>query len=244
MLSHKVQLIAHFDPLKYLMNKATLTRRLAWVMILSELYIEYVNKKAIKGHIIAYQLAEAPLEDSHLMVVDFLDESIFTLLTQTNWKLYFDGSHTNHGAGAIILFITPQGDSIPKSFRINFPCTNNIAEYEALVIGICTPLQWKIMELQVFRDSQLIINRVNDDYSTKYNKLTPYKELVDEHKQYFTNVTFEQIPRAQKKDANAMAIVGSLLDIPKNGTHFDFQVEQLIVPPYEIPSTEYLCMIT
>lgn len=74
------------------------------------------------------------------MVIEFPDESVFALLAQTNWKLFFDGSHTNHGAGVGILFITPQGDSIPKSFTVNFPCTNNIVEYEALMVGLCTAL--------------------------------------------------------------------------------------------------------
>lgn len=50
MLSHKVQLISQFDPLKYLMNREALIGRIAkWVMILSELDIEYVNRKSIKG---------------------------------------------------------------------------------------------------------------------------------------------------------------------------------------------------
>lgn len=67
------------------MNRATLTRRLAkWVMILSEFDIKYVSRKAIKGQIIADQLAEAPLQDNHPMVIDFPDESILTLSTQTH----------------------------------------------------------------------------------------------------------------------------------------------------------------
>lgn len=70
------------------------------------------------------------------MLIDFPDEFVFTLIASTSWKFYFDGSYTNHGEGARILFITPQGDFIPKSFRINFPCTNNIAKYEALVTGL------------------------------------------------------------------------------------------------------------
>lgn len=74
------------------------------------------------------------------------------------WKLYFDGSYTSHGSGAGILFITLQGDSIPKSFRINFQCTNNIAEYEALHIGLRIAIHWRIQELQVYGDSQLIVN--------------------------------------------------------------------------------------
>ena len=77
------------------------------------------------------------------------------------------------------MFITPQGDSIPKSFRIAFPCTNNVAEYKALVIGLRMAIKWKIRALHVYGDSQLVINQVNDDYDTKDGKLMPYKRMVD-----------------------------------------------------------------
>jgi len=54
MLAHPVKLIAKKDPLKYLISKVALTGRLAkWVMLLSEYDIEYVDKKAIKGQVIA-----------------------------------------------------------------------------------------------------------------------------------------------------------------------------------------------
>jgi len=39
------------------------------------------------------------------------------------------------GGGAGIIFITPQGARIPLYFKLKFPCTNNMAEYEALVLG-------------------------------------------------------------------------------------------------------------
>ena len=129
-----MMLISKIDPLKYLLNRATLTRCVEkWVMILSEFDIEYVDRKAIKGQVIADQLAKAPIQDDHPMIVDFLDEAIFHMDIANEWKLYFDGSHTRNSSGAGIMFITPQGDVIPKSYRIAFPCTNNIVEYEALV---------------------------------------------------------------------------------------------------------------
>ena len=53
-------LVSKIDPLKYLLSRAALTGRVAkWVMILSEFDIEYVDRKAIKGQVIADQLAEA-----------------------------------------------------------------------------------------------------------------------------------------------------------------------------------------
>lgn len=50
MLTHKIKLVARIYPIKYLLNKVTLTRRLAkWVMMLRKFDIEYVDKKSIKG---------------------------------------------------------------------------------------------------------------------------------------------------------------------------------------------------
>ena len=122
-------LISKIDPLKYLLSRSTLIGCVEkWVMILSEFDIEYVDRKAIKGHVIANQLAEAPIQDDHPMLIDFPDEAIFHVDIANEWKLYFDGSHTKNGSGAGIMFVTPQGDVIPKSYKIDFQFTNNIAE--------------------------------------------------------------------------------------------------------------------
>jgi len=173
MLNQTTKLISNVDPLKYLLSKALLTGRLVkWVMILSEFDIQYVNRKAIKGQVIADQLAAAPITDIQPIYPEF----------PARWQLYFDGSYTQHGSGAGILFVTPQGDCIPKSYRIAFPCTNNIAEYEALITGLRMAVQWAIKQLRVFGDSQLVIKQVLDEYQTKDEKLLPYKLMVDDFK--------------------------------------------------------------
>ena len=122
--------------------------------------------KAIKGQVIVDKLVDAPIYAENPLVSEFPDESIFNIDIATHWKLYFDGSYTQHGSGAGIFFITPQGDCIPRSYKLAFPCTNNIAEYEALTIGLRIAVQWNIMALKVYGDSQLIINQVNNEYQT------------------------------------------------------------------------------
>ena len=217
MLGHTVHLISKIDPLKYMLSKSALTGRLAkWVMLLSEFDIQYVDRKAIKGQAIADHLADAPLIDAYPLVMEFPDEHICLIEEQPPWQLYFDGSYTSHGSGAGILLVTPQGDYIPKSFKLQFPTTNNIAEYEALIAGLKITIEWNITELEVFGDSQLIIKQVLDEYQTKDDKLLPYKELVDKLAQHFTKIQFNQVPRVQNKAADAMATIGSLLEIPQD----------------------------
>ena len=98
MINHTTHLIAKIDPLKYFLSKSSFTGRAAkWVLILSELDIVYKYHKAIKGQVIADQLAEAPLQGDHPIIEDFPDDTIMTVTPSTQWKLYFDGSYTQKG---------------------------------------------------------------------------------------------------------------------------------------------------
>lgn len=116
-------------------------------MILSEFDIEYIDRKSIKGKVIVDQLEDPRMEDHQPLVSKFLDEIILPIDWSSCWTLYFNGSHTQHVSRASILFLTPQGDSIPKAYKISFPCTNNISEYEVLIIGLKMAIEWRIKEL-------------------------------------------------------------------------------------------------
>jgi ribonuclease HI len=47
--------------------------------------------------------------------------------------MYFDGSYTLKGAGASVVLIPLEGDMLKYAIQIEFPATNNTAEYEGLV---------------------------------------------------------------------------------------------------------------
>ena len=112
---------------------------------------------------------------------------------------------------------------------------NNIVEYEALINGMKIAAKWQVDQLNVFGDSQLIINQVNDIYQTKDEKLLPYKRMVDDMKQYFSHITFQQVPRADNKAADAMATLASLLQMPENDLRHEFLVDTLHYPTYDTP---------
>lgn len=80
-----------------------------------------------------------------------------------------------------------------------------------MVTGIKMAIEWNITQLQVFQDSRLVINQINDDYQIKDEKLMPYKKMVDDIKKYFVEITFQQIPRNDNKAVDAMATLASLL---------------------------------
>ncbi|XP_062112479.1 uncharacterized protein LOC133823638 [Humulus lupulus] len=215
LLSHPVTLVSKADPLRYILSKPVLSRRLAkWSMILSEFEINFVRQKAIKGQALADFLAAHPIPDDMELREDLPDEEVFTVDT-SSWQLYFDVAAKNSGAGAGIVFVTPSGGLIPYSFHILAICTNNVAEYEALVIGLEVALEMKIQSLEVFGDSLLVIKQINGEFVVKHENLIPYHEKAKYLLGQFQDITLNHIPRSKNGKADALANLAASLTLPK-----------------------------
>ena len=52
------------------------------------------------------------------------------------WTVQTDGSATKKGGGASVVLISPEGEILKYAVRLEFPSTNNEAEYEALLTGL------------------------------------------------------------------------------------------------------------
>ena len=68
--------------------------------------------------------------------VGFPDEAIMSLEVDEDWKMYFDGAANRNGNGIGVLLISPDQTHSPLSYRLDFICTNNMAEYEACIMGL------------------------------------------------------------------------------------------------------------
>ena len=80
------------------------------------------------------------------------------------WKMYFDGSVAKVGAGAGVYIISPIEDTKAYSYKLIFECSNNVAEYEALLLGLHALKDLEAKRVQFFWDLELVVNQVNDSY--------------------------------------------------------------------------------
>ena len=55
--------------------------------------------------------------------------------------MYFDGSLMKKGASVGLVFVSPLGVRMRCMVHIHFPSSNNVAEYEALVNGLCIAIE-------------------------------------------------------------------------------------------------------
>jgi ribonuclease HI len=124
------------------------------------------------------------------------------------WKMFFDGACSKEGSGAGIVFISPTKEVIPLSYKLEFDTTNNISEYEALLLGLKAAKNMGIDKIYVFGDSELIIHQIKNIYQTKQQRLKQYRnevwDFVDNLFLAF-NITFVHINLNQQADSLALA---------------------------------------
>jgi ribonuclease HI len=91
-----------------------------------------------------------------------------------HWVTYFDGSYTLKGVEAGIVLIPPKCDMLKYAIQIEFSATNNIAEYEGLVIGLWLAKELTIRRLLIRGDSQLVAKQVQKEYDCNNDKMAEY----------------------------------------------------------------------
>src|SRR5436190_21924994 len=92
--------------------------------------------------------------------------------------MYFDGaSRTVPRAGLVagvgVVFISPQDHIIPCAFSLTEPCTNKVAEYNALLIGLQLAHRLGVRKLQAYGDSELVVNQLCGEYEVRSDDSSP-----------------------------------------------------------------------
>jgi ribonuclease HI len=77
--------------------------------------------------------------------------------------MYFDGFLKIDGAGAGMLFISPNKDELRYVLRLHFPASNKTIEYEACLHGMRIVVELGVKRLYVYGDLALVINQLNKD---------------------------------------------------------------------------------
>ena len=90
----------------------------------------------------------------------------------------FDGAVSKEGVGEGIWIRPPKGDLKLFSYKLYFDCTNNVAEYEALVLGLRVLKNMNAKNIYIFEDSELVINQVKRSYQAKHPRLRSHRNLL------------------------------------------------------------------
>ena len=76
------------------------------------------------------------------------------------WRMSFDGAVSKKGVGAGIWITPPVGEPKLLSYKLEFKCTNNVAEYEALILGLKALKDIQAQKINIQGYSELVIKHV------------------------------------------------------------------------------------
>jgi ribonuclease HI len=209
LLSAKMLVICKSDVIKHMLSAPMLKGRLGkWMFALTEFNIQYQPAKAVKGQALADLIAER------------INTDIAALSVRT-WAMYFDGLACGDGCGISILLVSPWGAAFSFSIRLPTPCTNNLAEYEAVRKGMELLLEAGAEAVEIFGDSKLLISQLTEEYRSLFPLWVQCQELMAQ----FRYINFYWIPRIQNSEANDLAQMASGYKAVADGA--DLQVHLL-----------------
>ena len=141
------------------------------------------------------------------------------------WQMYFDGSSSKEGAGAGIVLISLGGENVCLMYKLEFQKTNNVAEYEALVLGLRDAKDLGIQQLPIFGNSELVVQQVRSIYQVKQQLLKVYKnEVWDLIDNLFTAFNISFIPRDHNHTTDSLALATTFFKVPQN-TQLRYPIE-------------------
>jgi len=121
--------------------------------------------------------------------------------------LYTDGACRgnpgNGGAGAVLF--DKNGRIVATARKFLGICTNNEAEYEALIMGLKETAKAGHKYIQIFLDSELLVKQINGIYREKNSRLKELMKDVRKQLSRFDVHTVKHIPRSRNKVADRLA---------------------------------------
>ena len=121
-------------------------------------------------------------------------------------QIFCDGaSRSNPGDASIGISILLDGKEVHTISKKIGIATNNEAEYQALIDGLNYCVDNSIKEIEVFLDSNLVVEQVNKNFKVKAGNLKVLNSKVDDLIQEFNFIEINHVYREENKRADQLA---------------------------------------
>jgi ribonuclease HI len=128
--------------------------------------------------------------------------------------VYCDGAWGSIGAGVAPVLISPSRIKLRYAVRLQFiretdKCTNTIAKYEAMLLGLCKLRAMVVQSYILKPDYKVIAGQIEKECIARDVTLERYLALVSRMENYFRGFSVEHIKRAKNTEADELAKVAA-----------------------------------
>ncbi|XP_023914528.1 uncharacterized protein LOC112026078 [Quercus suber] len=145
--------------------------------------------KVVKNQAIVDLLAQFPREGEFLLDDEVPRKVAMVEVIEEQWIMKFDESSTTHLGGTGIVLYHEEDEVVELSFKLEFPYSNNTAEYEAYLTRLAMTLKMRVKHLKVIGNSNLVVCQDKGSFSFKEPNLAPYRTMAQKMEEKFS--TFE-----------------------------------------------------
>ena len=139
--------------------------------------------------------------------------------------MYFDGSSSKERARTRVVLVSLGGENVCLMYKLEFQTTNNVEEYEALVLGLRAAKYQGIQQLDIFGYSELVVQQVRSIYQVKQQLLKFYRnEVWDLIDNFFTAFNISFIPRDHNQITDTLDLAATFFKVPQN-TQLKYPIE-------------------
>jgi ribonuclease HI len=130
--------------------------------------------------------------------------------TEKVWTIHCDGAWCHAGAGTAAFITSPTGVKHRYAAGLSFAlesdrCTNNVAEYEVVILGLRKLRALGVTTCIIKTDSKVVGGQVKKDYAAKDPALMQYLTAVRSLERQFKGFTLQHVDRAKNEEADALA---------------------------------------
>jgi ribonuclease HI len=179
-------------------NPEASVRIAKWAVELSGYHITFEPRTTIKSQVLAD------------FIIDWTGPTRQQDEPTEVWTIHCDGAWCHAGAGAAAIITSPTGVKHRYAARLSFAlefdrCINNVAEYEAIILGLRKLRALGVTTCIIKTDSKVVAGQVEKEYSAKDPALMQYLTAVRILEKQFKGFTLQNVDRARNKEADMLA---------------------------------------
>ncbi|XP_043700029.1 uncharacterized protein LOC122650699 [Telopea speciosissima] len=238
LLPATVDVVCQTDIIKYMLMRPISRGRVGkWTLALIEFALQYIPQKAVKGQaLVDFLVDHPPIEVSGAKME-------VPVVGLAPWMLYFDDSKIERAAGAGVVVRSPAGEETQLAFYLDFPYSNNQAEYETLILGLELLRDLRANTIEIVGDSQLVIRQLVGGYKCESEHLVDYLAMARGLADGFQDVIVWHVPQLRNQAANGLAQATSGVGLPEGSMESTFVIKRRVQSSIRMMGVTEVCYI-
>ena len=125
-------------------------------------------------------------------------------------SLFIDGAADLHTKTAGIggVFLGENNEELYRFSEYLDDATNNEAEYSSLIKGLEIGIELKLINIDIYSDSELVVKQVSGEYKVKHERMRPLHRKAIELLSQYCNWSIQHVPRDDNTIADKLSKKG------------------------------------